>query len=525
MAKRKDDEIAGARRRAAREGAKRVLAGEGELDRLKKKLAKKYAVAKVLRNSEILACIPKAKRSARVMELLRIRKMRTLSGVAPIAVMTMSDCPHGRCTYCPRGKNAAQSYTGYEPASRRGKQNDFSGYRQVNARLETLRQIGHDVDKCELIVMGGTFNWQPRKYQLNFMKGCLDAMNGRKSGTLAEALKRNEKARVRAIGITFETRPDWAKEKNVDELLAMGATRVELGVQALSNEVYKRTHREHTLQDVVDATRVLKDSALKVGYHMMPGLYSNKKKDVGYFKKLFSDQKFKPDMLKIYPCLVLEGTALYDEWKRGEFEPYDSEKAADVIAEASRHIPPYVRVMRMQRDIPANLIAAGVKRGNLRQLVEQRMKELGTKCRCIRCREMGLRGIRMEDAELELKRMDYEASGGREVFLSFEDDAKDALAGFIRLRLPGRKPHRKELQGAALVRELHVYGKAMPIGKGSDVQHRGLGARLLAEAERIAFDEFGVGRIAVMSGVGVREYYRRFGYRKEGPYMNRGRKQ
>ncbi|MDO8339869.1 MAG: tRNA uridine(34) 5-carboxymethylaminomethyl modification radical SAM/GNAT enzyme Elp3 [Candidatus Burarchaeum sp.] len=516
------EETGDLRERAKKEAAALVLQGKFSLEQVKKKTGAKYGLARVLKNSEILEKIGREARSEKVMQILRLRKVRTLSGVAPIAVMTMSGCPHGRCTYCPRGGEAAQSYTGFEPASLRARQNAFDGYAQVKARLGSLRQIGHDVDKCELIVMGGTFNSMPRAYQMRFMKGCIEAMNGRRSASLAAALRANEKAPVRAVGITFETRPDWAQEKDVDWLLAMGATRVEMGVQTLSDEIYKRVKRGHTVSDVIDATRVLKDSALKVCYHMMPGLYADKEKDVRMFKRLFEDPDFRPDMLKIYPCLVLEGTELYDEWKRGEFEPYDSAKAAEVIAEASKYIPPYVRVMRMQRDIPAQLIAAGVKHGNLRQLVDACMKERGIKCRCIRCREMGLKGMKMEEAELKLERLEYAASGGKEVFLSFEDKKKDVLAGFLRLRLPGR-PHRKELQGAALVRELHVYGRAVPIGGAgggrASLQHHGLGARLLAEAERIAGQEWHMKKLAVISGVGARDYYRRAGYALQGQYM------
>jgi len=511
------------RERAKSEAAALVLKGKMGVEDVKRRIGGKYRLAHMLKSSEILEKIPKQKRNEKIMRALRLRKVRTLSGVATIAVMTLSDCPHGRCTYCPRGQNAAQSYTGYEPASMRGRQNNFDAYAQVSARLEALRQIGHDVDKCELIVMGGTFNWQPRRYQQNFMKGCLDAMNNKKSKNLADALKINETAPVRAVGITFETRPDWAREKNVDELLAMGATRVELGVQALSDAVYKKVYREHTVADVVHATRVLKDSALKVGYHMMPGLWSDERKDVAMFKRLFSDEKFRPDMLKIYPCLVLEGTALYQQWKKGEFEPYDSEKAADVIAKASAHIPPYCRVMRMQRDIPAPLIAAGVKAGNLRQIVGRRMKELGIRCRCIRCREMGLLGKKINENEIELRRIDYKASGGKEIFLSYEEKGGDALAGFLRLRIPNR-PHRPEITAeTALIRELHVYGQSVPIGAGGaeKIQHRGLGARLLSEAERMAREEFGMDKLLIISGVGVREYYRKFGYSDDGPYVSK----
>jgi elongator complex protein 3 len=312
-------------------------------------------------------------------------------------------------------------------------------------------------------------------------------------------------------------------QRQADEMLSMGGTQVELGVQALSDAVYRRVLRGHTVADVARSTAALKDSGFKVCYHMMPGLFSTPKQDVGYFRELFSDARFQPDMVKIYPVLVMQGTPLYSMWKRGEFSPYSTEEAAAVIADATRFIPPYVRVPRIQRDIPSPLVAAGVKNSNLRQIVDKLLTERGERCRCIRCREIGSeerKGNAARKLNLSLSRMEYSASSGKEIFLSYEDREKDLLAGFVRLRLP-YKPHRPELEGAALVRELHVYGQEAEIGEKSarKMQHQGLGTRLLQEAEGIARKEWGMEKLSVLSGPGARGYYRKLGYALDGPYM------
>ncbi|MFH1470536.1 MAG: tRNA uridine(34) 5-carboxymethylaminomethyl modification radical SAM/GNAT enzyme Elp3 [Candidatus Micrarchaeota archaeon] len=403
-------------REAAKQAAKRILGEPGlNLEKLKKELSVSFRI-QALSNSSILREIPKNKRSHEVLKLLKLRPVRTVSGIASIAVMSKpSPCP-GECIYCPGGTESPKSYTGDEPAAMRGKQNDFDPFKQVSARLRQLSEIGHTVDKCELIIMGGTFNSRPLEYQRSFVKGCLDAMNGKKSKSLEEAKRKNERANVRAVGITFETRPDYAKRKNISEMLELGGTRVELGVQTLSDQVYKKVNRGHKVEDVVLATRLCKDSALKVCYHIMPGLFSSPKKDVGMFRKLFKDSRFRPDMLKIYPCMVVKGTKLYDMWKRGEYEPYDTETASEVLAQATKFIPPYVRIMRVQRDIPLPRIEAGVRNSNLRQIVEKKLWERGERCACIRCRESGLRelkgGGRADPALAKLCRLDYEASGG-----------------------------------------------------------------------------------------------------------------
>jgi elongator complex protein 3 len=485
-----------------------VLGGKirsrAELWEAKVRASERYGVAGVVRNSAVLERIPEGKKTRKVIELLRIKPMRTVSGVNVIAVMTKGECP-GKCVYCPRGENAPKSYTGKEPAAMRAIQNDYDPFRQVNSRVRQLEEIGHKVSKCELIVMGGTFNYMPEKYQEGFIKRCFDAMNGFDSKNLEEAQLANERAERRVVGLTIETRPDWAGENDVDELLRYGATRIELGVQTLSDAVYRKVNRGHGVKEVANATQVCKDSLLKVLYHMMPGLFADKKDDVRIFRKLFEDERFRPDMLKIYPCLVMEGTKLYDLWKKGEFKPYSA-----------------------QRDIPSYLIAAGVKKSNLRQMVEQKLTEEGRSCQCIRCREIGYRisrdGVKPDMRSVRLNRVDYNASGGNEVFLSFDEMKHDALIGFLRLRIPSEKEHRKELKNAGGVRELHVYGEMLPVGekREKEFQHMNFGRKLLEEAEKVAGEEFDCRKLAVISGVGARDYYFKLGYKRDGPYVSKG---
>lgn len=504
--------------------AKLFLQNKMGLQQIKNIVSKRFHLKGVLKNSRILACIPREKRTADVLRKLRIRNVRTLSGVSVIAVMSKpSSCPHGRCIYCPRGEDAAQSYTGKEPAAMRGIQNKYDPYRQVTARVRQLHEIGHQTSKCELIVMGGTFPAQKKRYKRWFMRRCFDAFNGSTSRSLEDAMKKNERASRRVVGITFETRPDYAMEKHVDEMLEMGGTRVELGVQTLSDAVYKKAERGHTIADVIRATKVCRDAGLKVCYHMMPFLFSDKKADIEMFKKLFDDERFRPDMLKIYPTLVLKGTGLYNMWKKGTYRAYSTDDAVDLLSDAMRHIPKYVRIMRAQRDIPSPLIVAGVKKSNLRQLVEQRAKEKKIKLKEIRSREVGLRRKKTSKKHVRLLRHNYGAGNGKEFFLSFEDTKNDALIGFLRLRIPGQS-HRKEIDSkTAIVRELHVYGREVSVGakaEGEAQQHQSYGKRLLKEAEKMA-KKHGKKKIAVTSGVGAREYYRKLGYRKDGVYMGK----
>ena len=514
-----------ARQKAAREAALLLFKNPGtNLASLKKDLATKHRIH-YLKNSEILRHVPKSQSSLR--RWLLKSPTRTLSGISPVAIMPPPALCGGFCTYCPKGENAPQSYTGYEPTTMRAIQNAYSASRQIASRLKQYEQQGHTADKCHLIVMGGTFLYVDEKSRHAFMKEAFEALNKRKSANMRSAIDANEFAPHRAVGVTFETRPDYGFEPHADEMLSMGGTQVELGVQCLSDAVYRKVRRGHSVADVIRSTRILKDSGFKLLYHMMPGLYSTPKQDIAYFKRLFAGGSFQPDMLKIYPTLVVQGTVLYNQWKNGEFEPYDTEQAAEVIAQATKHIPPYVRIPRIQRDIPSPLISAGVKNSNLRQIVDSRLAEMGEKCRCIRCREIGGAERKMAPhgkLKLQLQRIDYAASKGKEIFLSFEDPEKELLAAFLRLRIP-QQSHRAEINAhSSVVRELHVYGQEAAIGEYSPLkmQHTGLGRKLLAEAERITRGEFGLGKTAVISGPGARGYYRKFGYELDGPYMVKG---
>jgi elongator complex protein 3 len=499
-----------------------------QLNNFKMKLSKEFGLSEVPTNPDILAFCKKP--SELVSRMLSIKPVRSLSGVEVVAVMVAPhECP-GKCIYCPNGieEETPKSYTGKEPAARRAIMFGFNPFKQASNRIKQLDATGHKAEKIELIVMGGTFPSTPLSYQKWFVKRCLEAISEKKASSLAQAKANAEKSRRRVVGITFETRPDFCGKKEIKRMLSFGGTRVELGVQALSDEVYKKINRGHSVEDVVNATAFLKDSAFKVSYHLMPGLYGvSASEDMKLFRKAFEDERFMPDMLKIYPALVMNGTKLFELWKKGEYEPLSTEKAADFIARAKKFIPPWVRVMRVQRDIPSNLIAAGVKKSNLRQIVHKKMQEHGEKCRCIRCREAGLKKTVLSEEFIRdsvISRIDYSASNGKEIFLSVSEQVSDSLAGFCRLRIPA-KPFIKQIgSDTGLIRELHVYGKALPLRKKSPeaIQHQGIGKKLVAEAERIASEDFDKKKIAIISGLGVREYYRKsFGYKDDGFYVSR----
>jgi len=448
---------------------------------------------------------------------------RTISGVTPVAVMTAPrECP-GHCVYCPTYTATPQSYTPESPAVLRARMCDYDAGEQIRLRLKALAEMGHPTDKIELIVMGGTFLAAPEDYQFRFIKECYDALNGSTAPTLAEAKRRNETAGSRCTGLCIETRPDWCGEQEVARMLEFGATRVELGVQTLSDDVYRLVRRGHTVSAVFDATRRLKERGFKVYYHWMPGLPGmTPETDLEMFSRLFTDERLRPDGLKIYPTMVIEGTEL-EEWHRaGCFQPYPAEVMLDLIADMKALVPGYVRLARVVRDIPSKFITAGL-RNSPRNFIRDRLRAKGLSCRCIRCREYGHRLREGADVgEPTLKRTDYEASGGREVFLSFEDE-RETLFGLLRLRLqPQPVIGGDEALGEhAVIRELHVFGPEVPISerKPETAQHRGLGRALVAEAERIAVEEAGAGQIAVLSGVGAREYYRDAGYHACGDYM------
>jgi elongator complex protein 3 len=450
---------------------------------------------------------------------------RTISGVTPVAVMTMPlPCP-GKCVYCPTFSATPQSYTPDSPAVLRARQCDYDGGEQVKLRTKILSEMGHPTDKIELIVMGGTFLAFPEEYQYRFIKSCYDAMNGVESVSLDEAKRINEEAVHRCTGLCIETRPDWCGQEQIDRMLEFGTTRVELGVQTLDDEIYNLVRRGHTVEDVVRATRLLREHAFKVHYHWMPGLPgSNPEKDLEMSHQLFDDSRFRPDGLKLYPTMVVEDTELEKWYRDGRYQPYPDDVMTDLVADIKAIVPGYVRISRVLRDIPSSYIVGGLK-DSLRDIVWQRMKERGKECRCIRCREYGHRARNgWETGEPRMVRTDYEASGGTEIFLSFEDD-NETLFGLLRLRIQSGTENRLG-QGnggnLALIRELHVYGPEVPLREQipAAAQHKGLGRMLLAEAERIAGEESHAEQVFVLSGVGAREYYRAgSGYRLQDDYM------
>ena len=498
-----------------------------DVENAKFQITRKYSLGRIPGNSELIRLLTEDERK-KLIPVLRRKPTRALSGVNVVAVMTRPmACPHGRCAYCPGGPEAGspQSYTGHEPAAMRGIQNTFDPYSQVRSRVEQLEAIGHTVDKVDLIVMGGTFPAAPRDYQEWFMKGCLDAIDGAESNSLEEAKRLAETAPIRNVGITVETRPDCLAEDDVEGMLDLGVTRVEVGVQNVYDDIYSLVERGHTVRDVVEGTRRLKDSALKVCYHMMPGLPgSSVERDLEGFRQIFTDPRFMPDMLKIYPTLVVKGTKLYEWWRRGDYEPLNTEQAVELVARVKEMVPPWVRIMRVQRDIPLHQIEAGVDKSNLRQLAQKRLRERGSRCHCIRCREAGHRSREgVEPESLELVRRTYEASGGEENFIGVEDNENDVLVGFVRLRIPSDRVFRPEITSSTgLVRELHVYGRMTPVGaKGCDWQHMGWGEALIEEAERVAAEEYGITHMVVMSALGTKEYYRGLGYESDGPYVSK----
>ncbi len=504
-----------------------------DLQKYKRKLSRKYHLSRFPSDVEILGYATEEEKK-KVSHILRKKPTRTLSGVSVVAVMTEPmECP-GQCTYCPTNiPTAPKAYVGDEPATLRARQNQYDPYLQMVSRLEQLEAMGHSTDKVELIIMGGTFLSASTEYQNEFVKRCLDAMNDCEAQDLNEAIKLAEKAPIRPVGITIETRPDYCKQTHIDRMLNLGATRVELGVQTIYDEIYTVIRRGHTVSDVISSTQFAKDAGLKVCYHIMPGLPgSSKEMDQQVFKDLFSREEFQPDMLKIYPCLVLRGSALFETWRKGEYAPYTTEEVVDLIADIMPSIPRWVRIQRMQRDIPKRLIVAGPNAGNLTQLVFQHAENRGYQLQNIRYREVGYRQRSQMDTSndepeieaLTLRIDEYPASGGKEIFFAYENLEQDSLVGYLRLRIPSDQAHRAEVKNknAALLRELHIYGQSIKLGTTHEDawQHRGLGAQLLVAAEEYA-QKYDRKRIVCTSGIGAREYYLRHGYRYDGPYVTK----
>ncbi|MFN3301892.1 MAG: tRNA uridine(34) 5-carboxymethylaminomethyl modification radical SAM/GNAT enzyme Elp3 [Patescibacteria group bacterium] len=519
--------------------AKQKIKSSEDFLNLVKELVKKYQIplpgkVEIFNTYKSLRLKKKIQYHPFFEKLLKKRPVRSLSGVAVISVLTKPyPCP-GKCLYCPKEKGFPKSYLAGEPAAERAKRLKFDPYRQVKERIKSLKKQGHPTDKIELIIIGASWTAYPENYKKWFIKRCFDGANDigserkirrKVSKTLKEAQKINEKASNRIVSISIETRPDLISPKEIFMMRKLGITKVELGVQIADDKILEKNRRNHGLKEVIEATRLLKDAGFKICYHIMPGLYgSNPQKDLSAFKKLFTDSHFRPDYLKIYPCVVTYGSPLYKLWQKGKYKPYSDKTLIKLLIKMKKIVPPYVRIIRIFRDIPSPKILGGTKISNLRELVQKEMKKKGIKCHCIRCRE--IKGQKLEKKNLKLVKREYEASGGKEFFLSFEDKKNEKLLAFLRLRLPSLKIkdlRLKILENAAIIRELHTYGELVEIGKKKKraIQHKNLGRKLVKEAERIVKSDpdLGIKRIVVIAGVGSRPYWRKLGYRLQKTYM------
>ena len=469
---------------------------------------------KMPKNSEIWPSLT----DPELIEAMKTRGVRTESGVAPFAVMMKPFYCPGECVYCPLEEGMPKSYLSDEPAAQRAKILNFDPLKQVEGRIKQMVETGHITEKIDLIVIGGTFGAYPEKYKREFFKSMFDAVNGKISETLAEAQKYNETAEKRIVGISVETRPDWVSEQEIRLWRELGVTKVQLGVQALDGGILKKIKRGHDLNEVAEATRMCRNAGLKICYHLMPNLPgSNPKKDVEMAKMMFDDPRFGPDYLKVYPAMTIKGTEMYEMWKRGEYLPYEEVELIKVLKEIKAQTPVWCRIDRLIRDISKKWVSAGTARTNLRQILQQELLEEGKKCKCIRCREV--RGG-VYDTQVELLINERESLGGKELFLSYEHE--DKLFSMLRLRLPEKteKMLFEELEGSAITREVHTYGQVaqIDINDGVKTQHRGLGKRLMTKAEEIARKK-GYRKMAVISAIGTREYYKKLGYSLEGTYM------
>lgn len=507
------------------------------LSKLKQDIGKKYKVPTLPKLVEIIASLPENYKD-KLTPFLKAKPVRTASGIAVVALMSKPHrCPHiamtgNICIYCPGGPDSdfeysTQSYTGYEPTSMRAIRARYNPYIQTKDRIEHLKKLGHDCDKVEFIVMGGTFMSLGSDYRDYFIRNLHDALSGHTSRDHKEAVLYSEQSQAKCIGITIETRPDYCLKPHLSDLLSYGCTRLEIGVQSIYEDVARDTNRGHTVDSVINCFKMSKDAGYKVIAHLMPDLPNmGYERDLESFKEFFENPSFRADGLKVYPTLVIRGTGLYELWKQGKYKNYHPSFLIDLIAKILTMIPPWVRIYRIQRDIPMPLVSSGVEHGNLRDLALKRMKDLNIICRDVRTREVGIQEIhnKVKPENVELIRRDYYANGGWETFISYEDPKQDILIGLLRLRKCASSTFRPELKGgASIVRELHVYGSVVPIHfrDPNKFQHQGYGTLLMEEAERISLEEHGSKKLAVIAGVGTRNYYRKLGYELDGPYMSK----
>ncbi|MDO8436334.1 MAG: tRNA uridine(34) 5-carboxymethylaminomethyl modification radical SAM/GNAT enzyme Elp3 [bacterium] len=510
-----------------------------DLESFKRSVSRKYKIP-CLTNIELLKAYHKSlknktiKKSEFLKNLLKTRPVRSLSGIVNVSVLTKPyPCP-GKCIFCPIEKGIPKSYVSGEPAVERAKKLNYDPYLQVKKRIEMLEIEGHPTDKIELRIVGGTWSYYQKNYQDWFIKRCFEACNlmsrdliSRKRSDLQNIQRLNEKAKHRIIGLSVETRPDFINPAEIKRLRELGVTMVEMGIQSIYDDVLKFNLRGHTVKETILATKLLKDTGFKVLYQMMPNLpRSSLVRDAMMFKEIFANPNFQPDMLKIYPCALLKQAPLYKLWQKGKYKPYTEKQLMHLIELIKKCVPSYVRIQRISRDIPSGSIVAGpAKISNLRQILLAKMKREDWQCQCIRCREV--RENYDQKEKIYLFRRNYQASRGKEIFLSFENKGRTKLYSLLRLRIPSRYEtgHHNAfpiLENAAVIREIHTYGQLSPLGGRASLtspQHKGLGKKLLRESEKITKKEFGLKKIAVISGVGARGYFRESGYSLKDTYM------
>jgi elongator complex protein 3 len=478
----------------------------------------------------------------RFLSLIKMKKTRTLSGVTPVTVLTKPyPCP-GNCIYCPNDPNMPKSYISSEPGAQRAFSNHFDPYLQVFNRLLAYKNIGHSTDKVELIVLGGTWSYYQESYQIWFIKRCFDAMNDFKSRStkyiskvslfkkttwkdLIQVQKKNETAKSRCVGLVLETRPDYVTKKEVIRLRRFGATKIQIGIQSLSNKVLKLNNRGHNVDATAKALTLLRVAGFKIHAHWMPNLLgSTPKDDIEDFKKLFDDKRFKPDELKIYPCSLIQNTKLFDYYNKGKWKPYTEKQILSILTKCILLTPRYCRITRVIRDISSEDIFAGNKKSNLRQIIENDLRKDNKKVVEIRFRE--IKGELVDSSNLTLKETVYKTSSSTEYFLEYITK-EDKITAFLRLSLPNKDNYRnklsviKEIVNSAMIREIHVYGQTLGIGneeKGK-AQHSGLGKKLIQEAIRIS-KEKKYNKLSVISSVGTREYYRNNGFKDGSLYQS-----
>lgn len=501
-----------------------------QLHDLKNVFASKYKISP-LSNVELIEAYNNLKKRGVLIDnkdfikIIRKRGVRSQSGIASITVITKQyPCP-GKCIFCPTEPAMPKSYLSNEPAIMRAILNNFDSYRQTRNRLDGLQKTGHMTGKVDMIISGGTFSFYPKRYQTDFVRGIYNALNfpHPKTRSLQKAQDINEHADNRCIGLSIETRPDHINEKELIRLRRMGCTKIEIGVQSLNDEVLAKNRRGHGIAETKSAIKLMRDAGYKINCHMMPNLLgSTPESDYQDFVELFNNPAYRPDWLKIYPCLVVPWSQLERMYKEGKYEPYSDEELMNLLIKIKQIIPEYVRITRLYRDIPATTVVGGSKISNMRQLIGYEMKKRGISCRCIRCREIKGEKVYLKDVILKVD--EFEASEGREFFISY-NTPEDKLCSLLRLRfssysLNGKKHFIKELEGAALIREVHTYGEQVKLTDkcSAESQHIGLGRRMMIEAERIAKVN-GFQKVAVISGIGVRDYYRKLGYGLEGSYM------